>query len=136
MSATVERETMATSPLCLGCGLEPGGRLEESPLSLSDRPALVLYTSGTTSRPKRVPLTHRNLLYTATLVAAKLQLRADRDLCLNLMPLYHMHALGVNLLASLAAGARLVCVPHRAGESLNLRLAFELLGRASAAVTW
>lgn len=52
----------------------------------------MLHTSGTTSRPKIVPLTHANLLGNARAIGASLQL-APHDSCLNAMPLFHVHAL-------------------------------------------
>ena len=70
--------------------------------------ALLLHTSGTTSRPKLVPLTHRNLTSSARNVAETLRLEpADR--CLNVMPLFHIHGLVAALLASLHAGASVAC---------------------------
>lgn len=72
--------------------------------------ALVLHTSGTTSRPKMVPLTHANLCASAGHIAATLQLGAA-DRCLNVMPLFHIHGLMAALLASLAAGASVICSP-------------------------
>ena len=75
-----------------------------------DDVALVLHTSGTTSRPKMVPLTHRNLCASAESIRRSLQL-TDRDRCLNVMPLFHIHGLVAALLASLSAGASVVCTP-------------------------
>ncbi|MCW5981845.1 MAG: AMP-binding protein [Bryobacteraceae bacterium] len=75
-----------------------------------DDVALVLHTSGTTSRPKIVPLTHANLCASAESVAASLALTAE-DRCLNIMPLFHIHGLVAGLLASLWAGASVVCSP-------------------------
>ena len=75
-----------------------------------DTEALVLHTSGTTARPKIVPLTHRNLMASALNVRATLGLRRD-DRCLNVMPLFHIHGLVAALLASLAAGSSVVCAP-------------------------
>ena len=72
--------------------------------------ALVLHTSGTTSRPKQVPLSHRNLLTSARNVAETLRLERD-DRCLNVMPLFHIHGLVAALAASLSAGASVVCPP-------------------------
>jgi acyl-CoA synthetase (AMP-forming)/AMP-acid ligase II len=80
----------------------------ESPLA--GDVALVLHTSGTTSRPKIVPLTHANLSASARHVAASLELTSD-DLCLNVMPLFHIHGLVAALLASLHAGGGVVCTP-------------------------
>lgn len=73
--------------------------------------ALVLHTSGTTSRPKLVPLTHTNLCHSAYNVAATLKLQPS-DRCLNVMPLFHIHGLVAALLASLSAGASVVPVPR------------------------
>jgi len=72
--------------------------------------ALLLHTSGTTSRPKLVPLSHHNLCVSALNVGRTLKLSAD-DCCLNVMPLFHIHGLVAGLLSSLAAGARVVCAP-------------------------
>jgi acyl-CoA synthetase (AMP-forming)/AMP-acid ligase II len=75
-----------------------------------DEVALVLHTSGTTSRPKIVPLTHANLIENARNIAASLQL-APGDRCLNVMPLFHVHGLIGALLSSLSAGAGVFCSP-------------------------
>ncbi len=72
--------------------------------------ALVLHTSGTTSRPKQVPLSQANLAASMKHVAASLALGAD-DCALNAMPLFHIHGLVAGLLAPLAAGGRTVCAP-------------------------
>jgi oxalate---CoA ligase len=72
--------------------------------------ALVLHTSGTTSRPKIVPLSGANLCASAGHIAATLRLEpADR--CLNIMPLFHIHGLIAAVLASLQAGASVHCSP-------------------------
>ena len=70
--------------------------------------ALLLYTSGTTSRPKQVPLSHRNLLASAHAIAQTLALTGD-DCCLNVMPLFHIHGLVGVLLSSLCSGGSVVC---------------------------
>lgn len=72
--------------------------------------ALLLHTSGTTARPKLVPLTQLNLVTSAGHIAASLSLTlADR--CMNVMPLFHIHGLEAALLASLTAGGSVVCCP-------------------------
>ncbi len=76
----------------------------------SDDVALLLHTSGTTARPKLVPLTHRNLCASAGHIARTLEL-TEADRCLNVMPLFHIHGLVAALLASLAAGASVACAP-------------------------
>jgi acyl-CoA synthetase (AMP-forming)/AMP-acid ligase II len=72
--------------------------------------ALILHTSGTTSRPKIVPLTHGNLVSSGANIARFLELD-EQDRCLNVMPLFHIHGLVGALLASLAGGGSLVCAP-------------------------
>ena len=72
--------------------------------------ALVLHTSGTTARPKQVPLTHRNVAASARNVQAWLGL-GPADRCLGMMPLFHIHGLVAALAASVAGGASLVCLP-------------------------
>ncbi len=72
-----------------------------------DDVALVLHTSGTTSRPKIVPLRQRNLACSAAGIARSLHLTAA-DRSLNVMPLFHIHGLLAGLLAPLAAGGSVV----------------------------
>src|SRR5436190_8742842 len=72
--------------------------------------ALILHTSGTTSKPKIVPLSHRNLRASAGHIAAALQLTPG-DRCLNVMPLFHIHGLMGALLSSMTVGASVVCSP-------------------------
>jgi acyl-CoA synthetase (AMP-forming)/AMP-acid ligase II/thioesterase domain-containing protein len=77
-------------------------------LAAPDDVALVLHTSGTTSRPKIVPLTHANICTSAGNIRAGLGLTPG-DCCLNLMPLFHVHGLIGALLSSLGAGGTVVC---------------------------
>jgi len=70
--------------------------------------ALVLHTSGTTSRPKIVPLRQINITASAYHIGHNLALTPD-DVCLNIMPLFHIHGLIAAVLASLAAGASISC---------------------------
>jgi amino acid adenylation domain-containing protein len=72
--------------------------------------ALVLHTSGTTSRPKIVPLTHENLCVSAVNIAESLALTPS-DRCLNIMPLFHVHGLVGAVLSTLSVGASVVCAP-------------------------
>jgi acyl-CoA synthetase (AMP-forming)/AMP-acid ligase II/thioesterase domain-containing protein len=75
-----------------------------------DEVALVLHTSGTTSRPKIVPLTQMNICMSARNIQEVLQL-TEADCCLNVMPLFHIHGLIGATLSSLMAGASVVCTP-------------------------
>ena len=72
--------------------------------------ALLLHTSGTTSRPKLVPLSHANIAASAAHIGATLGLTAD-DRCLNIMPLFHIHGLIAAVLSSLATGGSIYCTP-------------------------
>jgi acyl-CoA synthetase (AMP-forming)/AMP-acid ligase II len=73
--------------------------------------ALILHTSGTTSRPKRVPLAHANLLTSARNVANTYQLTAA-DVSLCVMPLFHVHGLVASTLATFQSGGTVV-VPSK-----------------------
>ncbi|MGD9511120.1 MAG: acyl--CoA ligase [Geminicoccaceae bacterium] len=75
-----------------------------------DDEALVLHTSGTTSRPKIVPLLQRNLTASARHVRTALAL-TPADRCLNVMPLFHIHGLIAAVTSSLSAGASIYCTP-------------------------
>ena len=72
--------------------------------------ALVLHTSGTTSRPKIVPLSNLNIFTSAVNISKSLKLTAD-DHCLNIMPLFHIHGLIAVLSASAKVGAS-VCASN------------------------
>ena len=72
--------------------------------------ALMLHTSGTTSRPKIVPLRHANITASATAVAKTLAFDAN-DRGLNIMPLFHIHGLIAGLLAPLSRGGAVFCTP-------------------------
>jgi acyl-CoA synthetase (AMP-forming)/AMP-acid ligase II len=88
----------AAAPAVLGGLAEP------------DDVSMVLHTSGTTSRPKIVPLSQRNLCASATHIGRTLQFTpADRGL--NIMPLFHIHGLIAGVLAPLAAGSQVFCTP-------------------------
>ena len=71
--------------------------------------ALVLHTSGTTKLPKIVPLTVENIVVGALCIKSTLRLD-PASLCLNLMPLFHIHGISINVLASILAGAPVICV--------------------------
>ena len=75
-----------------------------------DDVGLVLHTSGTTSRPKIVPLRQRNLTATAHHIRETLSLTPG-DRCLNIMPLFHIHGLMAGIMASVGAGGCTWCSP-------------------------
>lgn len=72
--------------------------------------ALILHTSGTTSRPKIVPLLQSNVAASAQNVMQSLQLQAS-DRCMNVMPLFHIHGLIAAVSGTLAAGGSIWCAP-------------------------
>jgi oxalate---CoA ligase len=73
----------------------------------SDDVALLLHTSGTTSRPKQVPLRHRNLLASVAAIVEHYRLSGE-DTAYCIMPLFHVHGLVASTLATLAAGGTVV----------------------------
>lgn len=69
--------------------------------------AMILHTSGTTSRPKRVPIKHRNLAASAKNITGTYNLTAeDRALCV--MPLFHVHGLVASMLSTLSSGGTVI----------------------------
>ena len=104
------------------CGLDAQGKIllrrqagqappnpDRSPPTPSDV-ALFLHTSGTTSRPKGVPLTHGNLMKSIANIAATYQL-TPRDRSLIVMPLFHVHGLIGATLSTLHTGGAVVIPP-------------------------
>jgi acyl-CoA synthetase (AMP-forming)/AMP-acid ligase II len=71
---------------------------------------MVLHTSGTTSRPKIVPLSQANLAASARHIATTLRF-SPQDRGLNIMPLFHIHGLIAGVLAPLGAGSQVFCTP-------------------------
>ncbi|MDP7599860.1 MAG: AMP-binding protein, partial [Rhodospirillales bacterium] len=71
---------------------------------------LVLHTSGTTSRPKIVPLAQKNICASAEHIKTSLNLQPE-DIELNIMPLFHIHGLIAATLSSVRAGASVFCAP-------------------------
>ena len=76
----------------------------------SDDIAMVLHTSGTTSRPKIVPLSVSNLCASAANIVRTLALQ-PQDVALNIMPMFHIHGLIAGVLAPISAGSQVFCTP-------------------------
>jgi oxalate---CoA ligase len=72
---------------------------------------IVLHTSGTTSRPKQVPLAQRNLMASTRTIAAHYALEPS-DVSFCVMPLFHVHGLVASTFAALAGGGSVI-VPRR-----------------------
>jgi acyl-CoA synthetase (AMP-forming)/AMP-acid ligase II len=75
-----------------------------------DDVALVLHTSGTTSRPKLVPLRQRNLAFSAENIARTYGLTPD-DVAMCVMPLFHIHGLMASTMATFFSGGTIVVPP-------------------------
>jgi acyl-CoA synthetase (AMP-forming)/AMP-acid ligase II len=99
-----------------GEGLADGGGLAACPVPLPDDTALFLHTSGTTSRPKGVPLTHANLMTSVRNIATHYQLSPD-DVGLVVMPLFHVHGLIGATLSPLFAGGTVVVPPRFSAQA-------------------
>src|SRR5262249_7687889 len=96
--------------LQLGCnGGQQNGRTAEPP-SLDDV-ALILHSSGTTGRPKRAALRHRNLVASIDNIVTTYALRPS-DVTLCVMPLFHVHGLIASVFSTLASGGTIV-LPSR-----------------------
>ncbi|MBZ5510161.1 MAG: AMP-binding protein [Acidobacteriia bacterium] len=90
-------------------GAAPGTAAQDG-FAEPDDIALVLHTSGTTARPKMVPLTHSNICNSGHSISLTLELN-EKDRCLNIMPLFHIHGLIGAVVSSMTAGASVVCTP-------------------------
>ncbi len=100
--------TLTGTPGALTLVAEGTERAARASTPVSSDFGLVLHTSGTTSRPKIVPIPQSNLARSAANIGRSLHLAAT-DCSLNVMPLFHIHGLMAGLLAPLSAGASVVC---------------------------
>jgi malonyl-CoA/methylmalonyl-CoA synthetase len=108
----------------------PEGALRSpTPLPSEDDPALQIYTSGTTSRPKGAVLTHGNLGIQQELLGEAWGLRDD-DVLLHVLPLHHIHGIGIALLAALGSGASAHFLDFSA-RSFDAPATWEAMSRAS-----
>lgn len=74
-------------------------------------PALLLFTSGTTGRPKGVPITHASVLHLGRTLAEAWRFSSD-DTLLHMLPLHHLHGIGVSLVVALVSGGRIRFLPR------------------------
>jgi len=94
-----------------------------TPLPIANEPlAMLLYTSGTTGRPKGVRLGHRQLAHQAGLLVDAWALAGRRAL-LHALPLHHMHGIAIALLPCLLAGMHARMIPR-----FEARAVWEALG--------
>jgi acyl-CoA synthetase (AMP-forming)/AMP-acid ligase II/acyl carrier protein len=90
--------------------------LTEPIFNNSKSTALVLHTSGSTSRPKTVPLSEQNLLKSINNLVESLALD-ENDQCINMMPLFHIGALLDLILAPLSKGGSIILCPDMTNDS-------------------
>ncbi|MBI3742920.1 MAG: AMP-binding protein [Chloroflexi bacterium] len=106
---------ISVEPGSKGLELRRDGKLVERGASVAKvdaaEPALFLHTSGTTSRPKGVPLTHANIVASTRNIVGTYAL-TDRDVALVVMPLFHVHGLIGVVLSTLASGGTVVVPPR------------------------
>ena len=100
----------------------------ESGISQPDDLALILLTSGSTGRSKKVPLTHRNICTSVADICGTLQL-VPADRCLCMWEQFHVGGLVDLLLVPLASGGAVICA-----GGFNAELFYELV--ASKKPTW
>jgi long-chain acyl-CoA synthetase len=100
-------------------GAEP---VRELPPTAADDTAVILYTSGTTGRPKGAELTHFNMFYNAEYVGTKLARKVDNGVSLCSLPLFHSFGQTCVQNASLVKGDTIVLLPK-----FEPKLAFELM---------
>ncbi len=77
-----------------------------------DDTAIILYTSGTTGRPKGAELTHSNIHLNAMRSAQVIQTMTADDVVMGCLPLFHVFGLVVGLNAATIAGASLALIPR------------------------
>ena len=87
-------------------------RLEQTPLSLIEAvaendPAVLLYSSGTTGKPKGIPLSHKNIATNARLLSQAWQF-TEKDVLLHALPMFHAHGLFISLGCVLTTGSRMI----------------------------
>ena len=98
-------------------GLEPTPGLADT---AEDDTAVILYTSGTTGKPKGAELTHSNLVRNADVSSRTTSEVAEGDVVLGALPLFHSFGQTVGMNASLSVGACLTLVPKfDPGEALE-----------------
>lgn len=129
------KEAVDSLGFAVGCGGETPGSLSwEELLSTSAPPpavdfdksedlAVILYTSGTTGKPKGAMLTHGNLLANVESVREAMHWRPGEDVVLVVLPLFHAFAATVGMLTPLLHGCALVPLarfePDRVAEAIH-----------------
>lgn len=94
--------------------------LPPSHLDYEEEVFTILYTSGTTGRPKGAMLTHRNVVHTGTITAEAMRCTPD-DVFLVAVPVFHVFGMVPSIITAVAAEARMVFMDvYKAEEALKL----------------
>lgn len=97
--------------------------------SSPDRPAVILFTSGSEGTPKGVVLTHRNILSNAAQAAARIDFNMS-DRLFNILPVFHSFGLTAGLILPLTAGVPVYLYP----SPLHYRVIPELVYSSNATI--
>jgi acyl-CoA synthetase (AMP-forming)/AMP-acid ligase II len=116
-SGETARQAVPLGTAVIDAHIDDAGRLQFDAAAVTARKsltppepsdvAMILHTSGATSRPKRVPLKHSNLIISAANTASSYSL-APNDVSFCVMPLFHAHGLIGSTLTSLITGGSVV----------------------------
>lgn len=108
---SAEKKNIRVIEIKNGILVEPIKRVKKNNVFASyNDTALILHTSGTTSRPKMVPLTHKNMLASSRNIIETLNL-SKKDKNIILMPSFHIHGIVASILAPLIADGKIVVLP-------------------------
>jgi len=94
-------------------------------------PCLLLRTSGTTARPKGVPLPQGSLITNGAIIAKSMQLQ-ESDVCYSVMPLFHIGGISASILCTLASGGSICCD----GEPFDPSRMVDALALSKPQPTW
>jgi fatty-acyl-CoA synthase len=120
---TVERLDAPTHPKLIGVDADGAGALDyaaflargsDAPVDATvdlDEPCMIMYTSGTTGRPKGAVLAHHNIMWNCLNVLVDLDLRSD-EVTLVTAPMFHTAALNMTCLPTLLKGGHLIIEPR------------------------
>ncbi len=112
--ADAARAELDAAPVLVELGQAPDGPGRREPEPSTGRggePCVIMYTSGTTGRPKGAVLTHDNMLWNAVNMLSAGPGIASTDVTIAAAPLFHIGALGLSALPILYAGGTVVVVP-------------------------
>ncbi len=110
--ACIGESPAGTADLRFDDWLAVEGEVPEPDIDPLNDVAAILYTSGTTGRPKGAMLTHRNLVSNTASVLRALELRPQKDRLLVVLPLFHSFASTVGMLTPCLHGLTLIPVPR------------------------